>query len=124
MDSETRKFLYAKVEELINLGLRLIEIENELMKDITGKPTVRGSYVPGLDEVIRLLSSEKFDFLGDPQILQIGEYYAVQIKGEIFFGRPFTKSKPAATILRLAKRHDRKEVLTELKKIKSSLGSL
>ena len=81
-------------------------------------------FVPGLEELVRLIGSDKFDGLSEARIGMIGDYHPIEIGGERFFGRAFSASKEAAAILRLAKGQDlpgRKAILAELRSLLAAL---
>lgn len=76
---------------------------------------------PGLDELVRLLGSDKFDDLTEDQITNIGNYHAITISEEKFFNKAFSTSKEAASILRIARHLSRDTVLEDLQRLQESL---
>lgn len=69
---------------------------------------------PALQELVRLLSSDRFVFISDEQIYAVGDYYAIEIEGETFFDKPFSTGKEVAAILRIAWRMGRGKTRQEL----------
>jgi len=57
---------------------------------------------PAVYELIRITSSEIFNFMNQDHISAVGEYRSISIMGEAFFEKPFSTGKDAATVLRLA----------------------
>lgn len=69
---------------------------------------------PALQELIRLISSERFVFLSEEQIHKVGDYHPIEVEGEVFFNKPLSTGKEVATVLRIAWRLGRHAVRREL----------
>tara|TARA_B100000745_G_scaffold13411_1_gene9984 strand:- start:788 stop:1333 length:546 start_codon:yes stop_codon:yes gene_type:complete len=69
---------------------------------------------PALQELIRLISSERFVFLSEEQIPKVGDYHPIEVEGEVFFNKPLSTGKEVATVLRIAWRLGRHAVRREL----------
>ena len=69
---------------------------------------------PALQELIRLISSERFVFLSEEQIHEVGDYHPIKVEGEVFFNKPLSTGKEVATVLRIAWRLGRHAVRREL----------
>ena len=69
---------------------------------------------PAFQELIRLLSSEKFGCLYEEQIQKVGDYLPIKVEGEVFFNKPFSTGKEVATVLRIPWRLGRDAVRKEL----------
>ncbi len=69
---------------------------------------------PAFQELIRLLSSEKFGCLYEEQIHKVGDYLPIKVEGEVFFNKPFSTGKEVATVLRIPWRLGRDAVRKEL----------
>lgn len=85
---------------------------------------ILGLREPGVDELLRLLESDKFEHLTQTQIYEIGDYHSIEIEGEVFFEEPFSTSKEARFILELIKNGqvDKAFVIEKLKDVKENLG--
>ena len=69
---------------------------------------------PSLQELVRLLTSDRFVFIFEGQIAAVGNYHAIEIEGETFFGKPFSTGKEVASVLRIAWRMGQDKVRQEL----------
>ncbi len=65
-----------------------------LERDLTG---------PSLAEALRLLESPHFGSLTDAHIRAVGEYRPIEVVGERFFERAWSRSKEAAAMLGFAR---------------------
>ena len=74
-----------------------------------------------VDELIRLLKSDRFEHVTNEQIRTIGEYGAIEVSGESFFARAFSTGKEAASSLALARELGVRCVLGDLQALRASM---
>ncbi len=74
-----------------------------------------------VDELIRLLESERFETLTNEQIRAVGEYAAIELEGESFFARAFSTGKEVASSLALARELGVRRVLSDLLALRASM---
>ena len=74
-----------------------------------------------VDELIRLLESERFETLTNEQIRTVGEYGAIELEGESFFARAFSTGKEVASSLALARMLGVRRVLSDLLALRASM---
>ena len=74
-----------------------------------------------VDELIRLLSSSRFDEVTNEHIRTVGEYGAIELGGESFFARAFSTGKEVAWSLALARELGVRRVLRDLETLRASM---
>ena len=80
-----------------------------------------GLKMPALEELIRLLRSDKYRELTPEHIRTVGQYEPIEIDGERFFDRAFTTGKEVAGSLGFAQHLGRRPVLLDLMGLRASL---
>ena len=75
-----------------------------------------------VDELIRLLESDRFENLTNEQIRMVGEYGAIELEGESFFARAFSAGKEVASSLALARELGVRRVLSDLQALRASMS--
>lgn len=58
---------------------------------------------PSLAEALRLLESPRFESVTDAHVRAVGEYQPIEVVGERFFERAWSRSKEAAAMLGFAR---------------------
>jgi len=74
-----------------------------------------------VDELIRLLQSDRFERVTNEQIRTVGEYGAIEVEGESFFERAFSTGKEVASSLALARLLGVRRVLSDLEALRASM---
>lgn len=74
-----------------------------------------------VDELIRLLTSERFEKITNEQIRTVGEYGAIEVEGESFFARAFSTGKEVASSIALARELGVRRVLSDLQALRASM---
>jgi hypothetical protein len=75
-----------------------------------------------VDELIRLLKSDRFEHVTNEQIRTVGEYGAIEVAGESFFARAFSTGKEAASSLALARELGVRRVLSDLQSLRATMA--
>jgi hypothetical protein len=76
---------------------------------------------PGLDELIRFLSSDKFNELSEKHLDALRRSEPVIIGDQVFFRNPFSRGSDVAGILYLAQELGKEIVLEDLRRLKRLL---
>jgi hypothetical protein len=79
--------------------------------------------VAAVEELIRLIASPHFPALRPWQIRGIGEYDWIEIEGERFFERAYSRGKEAASALALARAIGPEPVLDDLRRLHAGLAT-
>ena len=79
--------------------------------------------VRALDELIRMIESEKFRELTCEHIQTVGQYSPIEINGERFFDKAFTTGKEVAGSLGYARHIGRRRALSDLIGLRASLAA-
>ena len=72
---------------------------------------------PSISEAIRFIESDKFALVTEEDFTEIGNYHTVNIDGELFFDKAFSRGKEIVKFLRAAKEGQVELVLKKLKSI-------
>jgi hypothetical protein len=81
----------------------------------------RGLRLAAVEELIRLIAAPHFGALRPWQIRSLGEYDWIEIEGERFFERAYSRGKEAASALALAQQLGAERVLDDLRRLHTSL---
>jgi len=74
-----------------------------------------------VDELIRLLGSDRFEQVTNEHIRTVGEYGAIEVAGESFFARAFSTGKEVASSMALARELGARRVLSDLEALRASM---
>jgi hypothetical protein len=77
--------------------------------------------LPSVEELIRLLRSDRFERITDAHVRAVGEYGAIELDGESFFARAFSAGKEVAASLALARELGVRQVLADLQALRASM---
>ena len=98
----------------------MVEASESMLREL--HRLARSARLPSLCEAIRLLESDKFSELTEPQIHEVASYRPIELGDEWFFRGPFTPGKEAAASLAFARYLGREVVLDDLQRLRESLG--
>ena len=73
-------------------------------------------------EALRLLESDRFSELTEQHVREVMEYRPIELSGERFFGRAWSRGKEAGATLGFARRLGAKVVCDDLVRLRASLG--
>jgi hypothetical protein len=73
-------------------------------------------------EALRLLESDRFPELTEAHVREVMEYQPIELSGERFFGRAWSRSKEAGATLGFALRLGARAVRDDLVRLRASLG--
>ena len=76
---------------------------------------------PSLAEALRLLGSPQFTALTDAHVREVSEYRPIEIGGERFFERAWSRSKEAAATLGFAKLLGADRVRRDLQRLRAAV---
>jgi hypothetical protein len=76
---------------------------------------------PSLAEALRLLDSPRFEKVTDAQIRAVAEYQPIEVAGERFFERAWSRSKEAGAMLGFARLLGAVFVRQDLRRLRSSV---
>ena len=77
---------------------------------------------PALTEALRLLESPRFESLTERHVREVAEYRAIELAGERFFERAWSRSKEAAAALGFARLLGSDVVREDLLALAATLG--
>jgi hypothetical protein len=77
---------------------------------------------PSLAEALRLLESPRFQEVTERHVREVAEYRPIELAGERFFERAWSRSKEAAATLGFARLLGADTVREDLRRLASSLG--
>ena len=72
-------------------------------------------------EALRLLGSDRFPELTEQHVREVMEYRPIELSGERFFGRAWSRGKEAGATLGFARRLGAKVVCDDLVRLRASL---
>jgi len=72
-------------------------------------------------EALRLLESDRFSELTEQHVREVMEYRPIELSGERFFGRAWSRGKAAGAMLGFARRLGAKLVCDDLVRLRASL---
>jgi hypothetical protein len=73
-------------------------------------------------EALRLLESDRFPELTEHHVREVMEYRPIELSGDRFFGRAWSRSKEAGATLGFALRLGARAVRDDLVRLRASLG--
>lgn len=76
---------------------------------------------PSLAEALRLLASPRFAEVTDREVREVAEYRPIELAGERFFARAWTRSKEAAAMLGFARLLGADRVREDLERLRASM---
>lgn len=77
------------------------ELKTQLTQDL--RALQRDLTKPALIEALRLLESPRFDLVTDADVRDVGEYQPIEIAGERYFERAWSRSKEVGAMLGFAR---------------------
>jgi len=81
----------------------------------------RGLTEASLAEALRLLDSPRFEELTEQHVREVSEYRPIEIAGERFFERAFSRSKEAGATLGFARLLGADNVRADLERLRASV---
>ena len=76
---------------------------------------------PSLAEALRLLESPRFGQVTDGHVREVSEYRPIEIAGERFFERAFSRSKEAGAMLAFARLLGVESIRSELERLRAAV---
>jgi hypothetical protein len=95
------------------------DLERQLREDL--RELERGLTEASLAEALRLLESPRFEQVTDGHVREVSEYRAIEIAGERFFERAFSRSKEAGAMLAFARLLGVESVRRDLERLRVSV---
>lgn len=77
---------------------------------------------PALVEALRLIGSPRFEELTERHVRDVSEYRAIEVAGERFFERAFSRSKEAGAVLGFARLLGAESVREDLERLRAVVG--
>ncbi len=81
----------------------------------------RGLAEASLAEALRLLESPHFEHLTDSHVREVSEYRPIEVAGERYFERAFSRSKEAGAMLGFARLLGAGSVRSDLQRLRASI---
>ena len=94
---------------------------HQLMRDL--RDLERNLSAPSLAESLRLLESPRFAALTEAQVRAVGEYRPIEVAGERYFEKAWSRSKEASAMLGFARMLGAPAVREDLRRLSAVTGA-